>query len=136
MWQRILSLMLLGLSSGALADVAKPPSTPIAPGIYSNEEQVYFTKEQKRPVPPLVFLRVDERLRITILDAFGKISTKQGQGIAIIAADAQGLNARLADNSFLVLRRARSATCWTAIPKKQPKADGSPDSEPPKAAAE
>lgn len=127
MRRTILLLISAGVSGGALADVVNSPSTPRVPGIYSNEEQVYFGKEEKGYVPPLVFLQVDDQLRITIVDAFGKASTEHGPGVAIIAASAEGLNARLADNSFLDLRRARPATCWTAIPKKQPKPDGTPD---------
>jgi hypothetical protein len=39
----------------------------------------------------------------------------------------QGITLTFPDGKTSLLRRARPATCWTAIPKKQPKADGSPD---------
>lgn len=38
-----------------------------------------------------------------------------------------GITLAFPGRKTILLRRARSATCWSAIPSKQPKADGSPD---------
>jgi hypothetical protein len=119
--------VLLG-SPTAAADT--PPSTtptPALPGYYSNEEQVYFAKEAGRQAPPLLFVAVDDALRMRATDAFGTATGQSVDGMTL-TADARGnLTAQLPGGPILNLRRARPATCWVAIKKGAPKADGSPD---------
>lgn len=123
----ILAVCLTGLSCAASADVVVPsPPDPMVPGIYSNEEQHYFAKEQGKPAIPLVILKVDADRRMESLDAFGLPGRVSIENMTF-SYDATRIDATLADGTDLELRRARPATCWTAIPKKQPKADGSPD---------
>jgi hypothetical protein len=128
-WRCVMAILAaIGTPGAALADtiIGLSPTHP-RPGLYSNEEQVYFAKESEGPVPPLVFLQVDDQQRQTVLDAFGQASSAHREGVAIIAASDTELNGRLADGSILILRRARSATCWVAIKKDKPKPDGKED---------
>jgi hypothetical protein len=96
------------------------------PGIYSNEEQVYFAKEAGQPAPPIVMLRVDAAHQIRPVDAFG-VDTVANMYSNSVEVDGTDIRAELKDGTALKLRRARPATCWVAIRKDKPKADGSPD---------
>jgi hypothetical protein len=128
-WRYVMAMLaLIGAPVAAIADtiIGLSPAHP-RPGIYSNEEQVYFAKEMDGLVPPLVFLQVDDKQKQTVVDAFGQASSLHNEGVAIIAASDTGLTGRLADGSMLILRRARSATCWVAIKKDKPKPDGKED---------
>jgi hypothetical protein len=48
-------------------------------------------------------------------------------GPVISRIDREGLTYTLADGSVTTLRRARTATCWVAVRKREPKPDGSED---------
>lgn len=119
----------LGLPASANADVVveQVPSPPVLPGSYSNEEQVYFAKEANQPAPPLIYLLVDEQTQTEAVDAFGMPSHKILDGMTITSGNAERFTARLPDGKVAEMRRARPATCWVAIKKNKPKADGSPD---------
>ena len=119
------------LIAAPMAVASTPPSTtqpPMVPGTYSNEEQVYFAKEAGKPVPPLLYMQVDAMMRVTATDAFG-VATKQNlDGMTLTDTGVPGgVAVRQPDGAVLELRRARPATCWVAIRKDKPKADGSPD---------
>jgi hypothetical protein len=127
MWHVILAVALTGTASAALADVALPaPPQRLMPAVYSNEEQSYFAKEQGKSAIPLMMIRVDENGQMTSVDAFGQPGKIPIENMPF-HYDENGIYATLADGTKLELRRARPATCWTAIPKKKPKPDGSPD---------
>jgi hypothetical protein len=133
------------LAGVALLAAMAPLAAQDAPApvtlIYSNEEQVYFAKELKHNAPALVYLKVEkfpgrkDEVAVTAIDAFGAASQADSamieeatrslyfdkeRGVAVLTAQgASGLKYEL--------RRARPATCWVAVKKDQPKADGSPD---------
>lgn len=104
--------------------VTQHPVPP--PGVYSNEEQVYFAKEAGQTAPPLVMLRIDGPHQVTPVDAFGAPTVADMYSDTIVY-DGKNIVAALKDKTVLDLRRARPATCWVAIRKDKPKADGSPD---------
>jgi hypothetical protein len=119
---------------GAMAASAAEPS-PSA--VYSNEEQVYFAREAKADPPLTIHVRVAGeagKVRATALDAFGKEAALPTEITTAVAA-AFPLGAEKGSGRLTLhfgatqyeLRRARPATCWVAIRKDKPKADGSPD---------
>lgn len=129
----VLGALLAPTPSGA-QDAAAP-----GPMLYSNEEQVYFAAEAKQPVPMRVNLLIAPArpgadtgpFTLAFVDAFGtevfrplpfadvakQIGTLPPAAKIELSIDGQTLD----------LRRARPATCWVAIKKDQPKADGSAD---------
>jgi hypothetical protein len=134
-----LRVIMLAMSGGLSAvALANEPQAPVT-AIFSNEEQVYFAKEAKQPAPPLVYLKVaqpaDHRALpvVTGVDAFGAPALVDP---VLLTQMTQGMKGK---NNFrsatlgigidkpIQLRRARPATCWVAIKKDKPKADGSPD---------
>jgi hypothetical protein len=117
--------LLLAPVLGTPSSLAETPA-PIQAGIYSNEEQVYFAKEAGRTAPPLLMLRYDGTGAPVAVDAFGAPLPSPREGFTTSVA-ASGIMAPLRDGTTLDLRRARPATCWVAIKKDKPKADGSPD---------
>lgn len=116
----------LSLFAGSPATAERIVAPFPEPGIYSNEEQVYFAKEAGQPAPPVVMLRVDDAKQIRPIDAFGA-TTVANMFSNSVAVDGKDIRAELKDGTVLKLRRARPATCWVAIRKDKPKADGSPD---------
>lgn len=127
MRQGILAICLIGPCSAASADVAMPaPPAPLAPGIYSNEEQAYFAKEQGKAAVPVVMIRVDNNQHMESVDAFGSPSNLSIDRMTF-SNNANTIEGVLPDGTKLELRRARPATCWVAVLKDKPKADGSPD---------
>ena len=123
------ALASMGLAqAGGLS--AEPPAAPLPAGTYSNEEQVYFAREAGETPPPLLFLQVAEDGAVTQVDAYG---AQMGAAPAqlMLSPSEHGLSGALSDSGpntpMLDLRRARPATCWVAIRKDRPKADGSED---------
>ena len=110
------------------ADIVTAPPAPFArPGdIFSNEEQVYFAQEAGQPAPPLIIWRFDADMRMIAIDAFGQPTGANNDG-ATANSDGNIIAAKHVDGTAVTLRRARTATCWAAIPKDKPKADGKPD---------
>jgi hypothetical protein len=131
------ALIVIMAAASASAAVAAEPETLI----YSNEEQVYFAKEAGQPAPPLVHVKVKKDPsgavppHISGHDAFGAPATVDAallNGVGEFVAGAPGFDAdsfavKQGDGPRYELRRARRATCWVAIRKAAPKADGSPD---------
>jgi hypothetical protein len=115
---------LLALIAGAFCIAGSPPM--IESATYSNEEQVYFDKEAKREAPPWTSIRIDAG-KILAVDAYGMpvsgaITANQLRRIA-----SDKIELRFADGKVSELRRARSVSCWVAVRKEKPKADGSED---------
>jgi hypothetical protein len=136
---RIFALLMssaLVASSPLLADAPAPETF-----VYSNEEQVYFAREANQDAPPIVHFRVEKygdgkaEAKVTAIDAFGAPSAADSgliHGIAqVMEGDARFDPANFSSQSEggprYQFRRARPATCWVAIKKDKPKADGSPD---------
>ena len=115
--------------------MAREPRSP-EPLIFTNEEQVYFSKEAKQPAPPLVSVKVikvgkAENYTVTGIDPFGKemplpASVARSVGGMKKLTKAKTITFDVAGQP-LDLRRARPATCWAAIKKATPKPDGKED---------
>jgi hypothetical protein len=126
----------LALLSG-VSPLAAQTTAP--PQIYSNEEQVYFAGEAKAPVPMRITLLIVptrpeiDKIPYTLafVDAFGS-EVFRPLPFADVARQigampiAERMNLTI-DGQMLELRRARPVTCWVAVKKDAPKADGSPD---------
>ncbi len=108
------------------------------PGIYTNEEQVYFDGEAGRKTLWISVVvspsDTSEELsvKLNFVDAFGS-KVKPPLPTDQLSQDLWDENTngvlrlKQPKGGLLRLRRARPATCWAAIPKDKPKADGSPD---------
>jgi hypothetical protein len=99
---------------------------PLASGLYTNEEQVYFDKEAKRPAPTWTAIRVEAGV-ITPVDAYGVpvVGSINAAQLRMVGKDRAEL--RFADGQKSELRRARQVTCWVAVRKDKAKADGGED---------
>jgi hypothetical protein len=117
--------VLLIAAQAASSPSGQAESAPL-PGIYSNEEQVYFAKEAGKSAPPPVMLEYRDDLVVRPVTPFGATADFDPTGI-VISGGGERMTGKLSDGTIIELRRARPATCWVAVPKKQPKADGSPD---------
>lgn len=102
------------------------PNAPLPAGTYSNEEQVYFAREAGESPPPLLFLQVDEDGELALTDAYGA-TLGPAPAQLILTPSEHGLNGAIPDTPMLDLRHARPTTCWAAIRKDAPKADGGED---------
>jgi hypothetical protein len=104
---------------------AKETNAP-EPGIYTNEEEVYFDALAKRPVAPWMAIRVEAQ-QSYVIGPFGDVAA----GVFDVELKATPEKDRiffpLPDGKVTELRRARPVTCWVAIRKDKPKADGSED---------
>ncbi len=115
---------LLAVLVGAASIAGSPPM--IESATYSNEEQVYFDKEAKRVAPPWTSIRVDAG-KITPVDAYGAPVTGVIAANQLRRISRDTIEMRFADGKVTELRRARPVTCWVAVRKDKPKADGSED---------
>jgi hypothetical protein len=95
------------------------------PGVYSNEEQVYFEKEAGRAAPPWLSLRIDDKGKITAIDAFGQLVASPGK--LDMSRDGFDLNVKFGDGRITRLRRARPVSCWSAIKKQTKTPEGKDD---------
>ncbi len=99
--------------------------TPLVPGTYTNEEEVYFDTEAKKPAAPWLGISVDHAGKIDIIDRFGATIER-----GFIAFESAGTPDRLIAsfaNRKTELRRARFVTCWASVLKDSRKPDGSED---------
>jgi hypothetical protein len=125
-------------------------STPIwqpEPGIYTNEEEVYFSKEDGKEVKPYRYSLVvdkDQKILLTSVDSYDRPVFRPRKTIE----DAQKYLKPLPDGRIqlmvdgeaqndgqsyktkfgpVYLKRGRPTTCWVAIKKDKPKSDGKED---------
>lgn len=105
-----------------LLAAAAPVALPA--GSYTNEEEVYFAREANKTPPPWIGVTADANGWRTV-DAFGKPAPAPA-GLTLTPSE-DGLVAALPDGTRTTLRKGRSATCWVAARKTQPKPDGSDD---------
>ena len=96
----------------------------LAPGTYTNEEQVYFAVAAKQAALPWVGIRVAVDGSVARVDAFG--AAVAGPLPDGFAPSADGYSAALA-GAALSLQRARAFRCWATMPRRAPKPDGSED---------
>ena len=114
----------------ALALLAAPvvaTAVPLLPGTYTNEEEVYFDKEAKRPAAPWLGISVDAAGKISFVDIYSNAVGATAYKGLVPSATAGRVRITLNDGRVTELRRARTATCWGAAPKAAKKADGSDD---------
>lgn len=103
---------------------ATPPPNPLPePGIYTNEEAVYFGGEAGKPKPIWAALKVERDARWQWIDAYGKPLGELRSGP--IPGMARGDGPWLLNGTEM--RRATTFTCWMSIRKHAAKPDGSPD---------
>jgi hypothetical protein len=126
---------ILGTSLAAMlctAANATDSASQIEPGIYSNEEEVYFDKLAKRAASGLVFITVEklsENDVITFVDRFGKpmLFAPARHTYTLTAQSAGRILFTPSEGKATELRRARPVSCWVSIRKDKPKEDGSED---------
>ena len=104
--------------------------------IFTNEEQVYFAKEGKLTEPPLIAVKLSRAAKaqaysLSGIDSYGA-EVPLPAGVADALTDGKKLSAIIfhrftLNGQTIELRRARTATCWTAIRKATPKPDGKED---------
>jgi hypothetical protein len=116
------TIFLLTLASAPLAAQNIPP---LAPGTYTNEEEVYFAKEAKKPAAPWTGIAVDATGTARFVDLFGKTLPGAVHNAAITKDGAIAFP--VAGGVTTILRRSRPVTCWGSVPKTKKKPDGSDD---------
>ena len=113
--------MLAAFMAGTVAALAVPPG--VVPGVYTNEEEVYFDTLAKRVAAPWTGLRIDGAAVVAV-DAYGAtVNVPAG----MLRASSDRLTLTLADGRTSELRRARPVTCWGSVPRAPMKPDGSED---------
>jgi hypothetical protein len=100
---------------------------PAGPGIYTNEEQVYFEREAGRTPPPWVGVEIidsAEGLRWRTIDPYGQplIPTWPYRDNLTALPDGS-----FADRSVTRYRRARPFTCWVSVRRHADRANGEAD---------
>jgi hypothetical protein len=106
----------------------------LEPGIYTNEEEVYFDDLAKRPAAPWISLKIsvgNDGEVLMPIDAFSK-PTKDTEALFRTLRDVSKsaddrIKLFLSDGTVTELRRARPVSCWVSIRKEEPKEDGSED---------
>ncbi|MEY4269391.1 MAG: hypothetical protein RLZZ58_607 [Pseudomonadota bacterium] len=123
---------LFALAAPAIAHAAEAP--PPSPGIYTNEEDVYFTAERGDSAPPWTGVEIAARpdgVQWRPIDRFaaplGTWRTDPLLDGRASITETGALTLTLADGSATELRPSRSFTCWMSVKKDVPKADGSED---------
>lgn len=104
-------------------------STHPTPGIYTNEEEVYFDALAKRPTARWISVSIgtDADRSVELVDAFQKPLAEPWALSGIARESADRIKITLPDGKVTELRRARPVSCWVAIRKDKPKDDGSED---------
>ena len=103
--------MLAAFMAGTVAALAVPPG--VVPGVYTNEEEVYFDTLAKRVAAPWTGLRIDGAAVVAV-DAYGAtVNVPAG----MLRASSDRLTLTLADGRTSELRRARPVTCWGSVPR-------------------
>ncbi len=98
---------------------------PLAPGTYTNEEEVYFAKEAKKTAAPWTGISVDATGAVQFIDMFGKKVPGTVDNAAMTKDGAIAFTIR--EGGTTMLRRSRPVTCWGSVPKTKKKSDGSDD---------
>jgi hypothetical protein len=125
-------LPLFALTAAPALSAADAPVP--APGIYTNEEDVYFTAERGGSAPPWTGVEIAARpdgVQWRAIDRFAAPLGEWRTGPVLdgrAAATADGRLILTVDGGTATeLRPARPFTCWIAVKKEAPKADGSDD---------
>lgn len=122
--RKLPALLLAPLVLAAASASAAPPPNPLPePGIYTNEEAVYFAGEAGKPKPIWAAIKIGADARWQWIDVYGKpLGEWQSGPIPGMARSETGwlLNGT-------EMRKAATFTCWMSIRKHAAKPDGSPD---------
>jgi hypothetical protein len=129
-----ISLLIAGFTSFLFPYQTDARSLKWQPGIYTNEEQVYFEKEAGRTPPEWLSVRAaiaDDGIQFSPLDSYGKPSNRTKELTVKLSENGQAVSFdeirfRNGGQSY-TLRRARPASCWVAIRKENPKVSGKED---------
>lgn len=111
--------MALPLMLGA----APPPETLPEPGIWTNEEAVYFASERGETKPAWAGLRIDADRRWQRIDEYGRALGEWQSGPIPALKRSQG-GWKL---DRLEIRQANPFTCWMSVRKFAAKPDGTDD---------
>lgn len=115
----VLPLLILTASLGA----TPPPNPPPEPGIYTNEEAVYFAGEAGKPRPAWAALEIGSDAHWQWVDAFGKpLGERRSGPIPGLVRSETGW---LLDGTEM--RRGRPFKCWVFVRRHAAKPDGSDD---------
>ena len=110
------------LLAAAIATVLTVPAG-LAPGVFTNEEEVYFAGLGKHAAVPWTGLRIEANAVVAV-DAFGGFAAPPD---GTLRTSGDRLTLTLADGRTSELRRARPVTCWGSVPRAVKKLDGSED---------
>jgi hypothetical protein len=115
----------------ALGMQSVPPNPPPMPGIYTNEEQVYFEREAGRTPPAWMGMRIERQGNQVVaqpIDIFGG-----NAGPAVPAPliydrrdDDSGFDMAVG-GSTIQFNRARPFTCWVSVRRYADRANGEAD---------
>jgi hypothetical protein len=123
-------LVILSCAVAALFAVnahAAGKAPPLTPGVYTNEEEVYFDELAKRPTASWISIEVGAGNSIRAIDAFQKPVAGDYDAKQITVINKDRIKLMLPDGKVTELRRARTVSCWVAVRKDKPKADGGED---------
>ncbi len=123
---------LLTLQAAVLAAPLAPGKamTGFVAGTYSNEEEVYFDEEAKRPAAPRVSMSIADGTSgpsVQVIDQFGNLLKQSIDAKTLTQTSPNRIKLTLPDGKVTELRLARPVLCWVAVRKDKPKADGSED---------
>jgi hypothetical protein len=120
--------MLSTLALPLLLAMQAAPGPALQPGLYTNEEQVYFEREAGR-TPPAWFgmeiIATDTGLRARTMDALGHRSAQLipvPQDI-VVRPDGSGFDTA----NGIRMNRARPFTCWVSVRRHADRANGEAD---------
>lgn len=112
------------------------PAPPVQPGIYTNEEQVYFEREAGRTPPPWTGVRIEWRPDRSVahpIDEFGTVIGPEvqvppyyDQGPTIAGSMIVGFTLPVG-YATIRLNRARPFTCWVSVRRHADRANGEAD---------
>jgi hypothetical protein len=110
---------------------AVPPNPPPEPGIYTNEEQVYFEREAGRTPPAWMGIRIERQGAQVVaqpIDAFGTISGPATPPPSVFEANEDGSSFTTpVGGSTIRFNRARPFTCWVSVRRHADRANGEAD---------
>lgn len=117
----------MSIAVAFLSAVALMEGPLYAPGIYTNEEEVYFDGEAKRAPAPWIGFQMSSSGEAGFVDKFGSPVARVTTRRIVEGSQPDRLKVTLPDGRVTELRRARLFTCWGAALKTTKKADGSED---------
>ncbi len=114
------------LFSFILAALAVPAAAQdsLAPGIWTNNEDIYFAEEEGREKPPWAGFEVKDDGQWRRVDGFGEAISDWSSGAIPGLSPRKGGGLQIGTSE---LRRSRPMSCWVSVRKYASKPDGSDD---------